>query len=95
MRGKKGLSVSQRVEKLLCSPLFTKLHEQVAEQHCGTDTAFTSNPFLKVRAVEGDLCLPGLGLSTADKQLLLGSVTHVLHAAANIELDADIQFSLR
>lgn len=63
------------------------LHKQVANG--------APSPFRKVVAVEGDLCLPGLGLSESGKQQLLGDVEHVIHCAANIELDADIQKSLR
>lgn len=75
------------MEKLLTGPLFHVLHKQVADGG--------SNPFRKVQAVEGDLCLPGLGLSEADRQQLLEEVQHVIHCAANIELDADIQKSLK
>jgi fatty acyl-CoA reductase len=87
VRGRKTFTASERVEKMLCGPLFHMLHKQVA----------TSMPsaFRKVVAVEGDLCLPGLGLSESDKQQLLDNVEHVIHCAANIELDADIQKSLK
>lgn len=74
------------MEKLLCGSLFHALHKQVA--------AGGSNVFYKVQAIEGDLCLPGLGLSDADTALLKADVQHVIHCAANIELDADIQKSL-
>lgn len=87
VRGKKSLSATQRVEKLLCGPLFHTLHQQVADGR--------SSPFQLVKAIEGDLCLPGLGLSELDRQLLLSTTTHVIHCAANIELDAEIQWSLR
>lgn len=87
VRGKKTQTAQQRVEKMLCSPLFCMLHKQVANG--------APSPFCKVVAVEGDLCLPGLGLSQSDKQLLVSDVEHVIHCAANIELDADIQKSLK
>lgn len=87
VRGKRTMTAAQRVEKMLCGPLFHMVHKQVANGG--------SNPFMKVQAVEGDLCLPGLGLSEADQQLLLRDVEQVIHCAANIELDADIQKSLK
>lgn len=87
VRGKKTQTAQQRVEKMLCGGLFWMLHKQVA---AGADS-----PFQKVVAVEGDLCNPGLGLSQADRQQLLGGVDHVIHCAASIELDADIHYTLR
>lgn len=87
MRGKKTFTASQRVEKMLCGALFHMLHKRVANG--------APSPFRKVVAVEGDLCLPGLGLGESDKQQLLAEVEHVIHCAANIELDADIQKSLK
>jgi fatty acyl-CoA reductase len=87
VRGKKTMTAQQRVEKMLCSPLFCMLHKQVANG--------APSPFRKVLAVEGDLCLPSMGLSEGDKQQLLADVQHVIHCAANIELDADIQKSLK
>lgn len=87
VRGKKTQTAQQRVEKMLCAGLFWMLHKQVA--------AGGPSPFQKVVAVEGDLCNPGLGLSEADTQQLLDEVDHVIHCAASIELDADIQYTLR
>lgn len=86
VRGKRTQTAQQRVEKLLLDGLFHMLHKQVA--------AGGSNVFLKVQAVEGDLCMPNLGLSDADAAMLRSEVQHVIHCAANIELDADIQRSL-
>jgi thioester reductase-like protein len=87
VRGKKTQTAQQRVDKMLCGGLFWMLHKQVA---AGAD-----GPFHKVVAVEGDLCNPGLGLSQADRQLVLSEVDHVIHCAASIELDADIHYTLR
>lgn len=51
--------------------------------------------FTKVEAVEGDVCLPGLGLSPADTQMIKDEVNIVIHCAASLELDAQIQKTLR
>jgi fatty acyl-CoA reductase len=87
VRSKRGLSVQQRVHKLLCGPLFQQLHKQVA--------AGGPNVFSKVRAVEGDMDLPGLGLSDADREELVREVQVVIHGAASLTLDAHIQDALR
>lgn len=99
VRAKKTQTATQRVEKLLCDPLFHQLHEQVGQQQEGVDGAplkvASANVFQKVHIVEGDLCRPDLGLSAADKAALLAEVNHVIHSAANIELDADIQWTIQ
>lgn len=87
VRGKRNLSANERVQKLLCGPLFHKLHAEAA--------AGGRNPFSKVHGVEGDMEMLGLGLSAADKQLLLSEVDIVVHSAASLTLDAHIQDALR
>lgn len=87
VRGKRHATPAQRVQKLLCDPLFHVLHKQTA--------AGGPNVFNKVRAVAGDLCAPGLGLSAADAQELKESVDFVIHCAANVTLDADVQATFR
>lgn len=47
----------------------------------------------KVKVVGGDISLPGLGLSPADRAVLVGSVNFIVHCAADIRLEADIQVS--
>lgn len=88
VRGKKQHTPQQRVERLLSGPLFHMLHEQAAAPG-------GRNPFCKVQAVEGDMELPGLGLSDADRQLLIDEVDVVIHSAACLTLDAHIQNALR
>ncbi|XP_046683798.1 fatty acyl-CoA reductase wat-like [Homalodisca vitripennis] len=45
---------------------------------------------IKVMAISGDCTLPGLGLSEANKQFLLESVTVVFHVAATVRFDEDL-----
>ena len=87
VRSKRGLSAQDRVKKVLCSPLFHELHTQAA--------AGERNPFSKVRVVEGDLEMPNLGLSSADRELLAAEVDVIIHSAASLNLDAHIQQALR
>jgi thioester reductase-like protein len=48
-----------------------------------------------VQAVNGDLSLPGMGMSDDDAAAVLQQVTTVIHCAADIELDAPIQKTLK
>jgi thioester reductase-like protein len=45
----------------------------------------------RVRAVRGDLLEPGLGLSPADREQLIGSVEKIIHCAASISFDLPLQ----
>ena len=45
----------------------------------------------RVRLVAGDVVLPSLGLSSADTARLLPRVTHLIHAAANIQLNQPLE----
>lgn len=88
MRGKRGTSAASRVEKLLSSPLFHLLHGAGED---GSNGVLAS----RVRAINGDLSAPGLGLSDSDAQLLCERVNVVIHCAANVQLDAHVQNSFR
>jgi fatty acyl-CoA reductase len=87
VRGKRDKSAHKRVEQLLCSSLFNMLHADALNG--------TRNVFNKVEAVEGDLSHPQLGLSATAMTMLHEEVSMVIHCAANIELDAQIQWTLR
>lgn len=87
VRGKRHAAPAQRVQQLLCGPLFHLLHKRTA--------AGGPNAFNKIRAVAGDLCAPGLGLSAADAAELKESVDLVIHCAASVTLDADVQATFR
>jgi thioester reductase-like protein len=86
VRRNRHQTAQQRVQTLLCGPVFHTLHKQVASG--GT------NVFQKVHVIEGDLTQPGLGLSDADRQLVLQQTNMVLHAAADLALQAPIQRTL-
>jgi fatty acyl-CoA reductase len=83
VKGKNNVTAQQRVQKVLCGPLFHELHTEAA--------AGGRNLVSKVQGVEGDMELPGLGLSTADRQMLVSDVDVIIHSAADLTLDAHIQ----
>lgn len=87
VRGKRRHTAAKRVEDLLCGPLFHLLHKEAAEGR--------SNVFQKVIAIEGDLTKPQLGLSSDDLHVLQQDIGIILHCGANIELEADVQATLR
>lgn len=91
VRGKKKASASQRVHDLLCSPLFNLLHKEASN-----DTVkYSTNPFCRVHAMEGDMGQPNLGLTDQSLGLLTSRVHFVLHCAADIRLEPNAQESLR
>jgi fatty acyl-CoA reductase len=87
VRSRKGQSAQERVQKLLCGPLFSALHQQVASGG--------PNVFSKVRVIEGDIEQPGMGLSAEDRGTLMTHVNVVIHSAASLTLDAHIQKALK
>jgi hypothetical protein len=49
----------------------------------------------KVQVVAGDISLPGLGLDEQTRQALISNVHFIVHCAADIRLEADIQVGFR
>ena len=45
----------------------------------------------RIRIVNGDLCLPGLGLSRTGYEELAGCVSHIIHIAADIRLNEPLE----
>lgn len=87
VRGKRSATAAERVEKLLCSPLFSLLHTAAASGE--------RQVFHRVKVIDGDLSRPGLGLARADMELLADEIDTVIHCAANLTLDARIQDTLK
>jgi long-chain acyl-CoA synthetase len=44
----------------------------------------------RVRVIRGDLSLPFLGIDPAEYSFLVRAVTHIIHAAAELQLDGDL-----
>lgn len=72
---------------MLCLPLFHVLHDEASTGR--------RNAFEKVQAVEGDLTLPGLGLSAVNAERVRREVNIIIHCAADIELDAPVHKTLK
>lgn len=87
VRAKNNVPAAKRVQDLLSSPLFNMLHQDILSGK--------RNPFSRVHPVEGDLTKPSLGLTHQDLRLLRTHVNLVLHCGACIELEADVQKTLR
>lgn len=49
----------------------------------------------KVKAMEGDLGLPGLGLSEENKAILMNEVSVVFNGAASLRLEAGLKDAIR
>ena len=47
--------------------------------------------FKKLIAIEGDVTLPGFGISSDDMQLLIDNVSIVFHSAATVRFDEDLK----
>lgn len=48
----------------------------------------------KVVIVNGDCNLPGLGLETSDRRLLVEDISHVFHGAATVRFDENLRTAL-
>uniref|UniRef100_A0A383VYV1 Fatty acyl-CoA reductase n=1 Tax=Tetradesmus obliquus TaxID=3088 RepID=A0A383VYV1_TETOB len=81
LRPKGKAPVQARAEALLKGALFHKVRS-------------SEKLVQKVHVVAGDISLPGLGLSDADRATLLHSVDYIIHCAADIRLEADMQETL-
>jgi fatty acyl-CoA reductase len=80
IRPKRGQDPQQRLDKVLHSALFHKVRETPAIK--------------RARAVAGDIMVADLGLSQDDRAMIESEVDIVLHCAADITLDADIQVGM-
>ncbi|XP_063220031.1 putative fatty acyl-CoA reductase CG5065 [Bacillus rossius redtenbacheri] len=79
IRPKKGLDVATRFQELIKHPVFERLR---AESPRALD---------KMAPVGGDVSLPGLGLSEADRLQLVTSVHVVFHSAATVRFDEKLR----
>ncbi|CAN8003429.1 unnamed protein product, partial [Ixodes pacificus] len=83
MRAKGGASSQARLDELLDTEIFDALR--------ASDPYFAQG---KVIAVEGDLTLPELGLSTEHKRALWENVDIVFHSAAIVKFDEPLKSSI-
>jgi thioester reductase-like protein len=68
VRGKRNMNASERLLDILSSRLFSVCKKNMGEEE------FMKMALDKIQPIEGDLILEGLGLSNADKEMLLNNV---------------------
>lgn len=82
VRQKKELTIDQRVQKLLQSPVFTFCHH-------------SDQQLRKIKAIEGNVTSSDMGISKSDRELLENTVSIVFHAAASIRFDSQLSEHLQ
>ncbi|KAL0103232.1 hypothetical protein PUN28_017512 [Cardiocondyla obscurior] len=82
IRPKKGLSVNQRLEKILHLPLYERLRNE---------RPFS---FQKLIPISGDATEKGFGLSASDRQMLIERVTIIVHGSASVRFNNTLQFAI-
>ncbi|KAK7862554.1 hypothetical protein R5R35_000005 [Gryllus longicercus] len=83
LRPRKGLSVQERLHKLLDVPLFDRVRAQRPEA------------LGRLQVVEGDSAQPGLALAEADARVLAERVSVVFHLAASVRFDDPLITAVR
>ncbi|KAK7872743.1 hypothetical protein R5R35_011876 [Gryllus longicercus] len=83
LRPRKGLSVQERLQKMLDVPLFDRVRAQRPEA------------LGRLQAVEGDTARPGLALAEADARVLAERVSVVFHLAASVRFDDPLITAVR
>nr|AII21950.1 fatty-acyl reductase 2 [Sesamia inferens] len=75
IREKKGLSISERMNQFLDDPLFNRLKDK------------RSTDLKKIVLIPGDISVPGLGISREIENILLETVSVIIHSAATVKLN--------
>ncbi|XP_011499623.1 PREDICTED: putative fatty acyl-CoA reductase CG5065 [Ceratosolen solmsi marchali] len=79
IRSKKGQDAHQRMDNIFDDPVFDRLKAEVPKfRH-------------KLVAIPGDCTLPGLGISTADQELIMREISIVFYMAATVRFDEKIK----
>ena len=82
IRPKNGQDVNTRSVELLSSKFFDRVHK--SHENC----------LEKVVAIEGDIILPGLGISDNNFTKLINEVNLVFHCAANVKFEESLSVSV-
>lgn len=80
VRSRKGVDPAARFAEMASSPCFADLPSDWAS-YC--------------HVVSGDICEPGLGLSDAERERLVGGLTQVLHCAASVQFNLPLEEATR
>ncbi|KAL6443248.1 hypothetical protein ACFW04_002874 [Cataglyphis niger] len=79
IRPKKGLSVNERLEKMLNNKLFDVLRSE------------QPSAFNKLIPINADVSVEGLGLLPADREMLIEKVSVIFHVAASVRFDESLR----
>ncbi|XP_050292855.1 putative fatty acyl-CoA reductase CG5065 [Anthonomus grandis grandis] len=82
IRPKRGQDAQERLQQLLCSPLFDLLRKE------------RPNDLSKVLPIEGDITQPELAISQTDRSILSRTVNVVFHSAATVKFDEKLKLSV-
>ncbi|KAL1489440.1 hypothetical protein ABEB36_014334 [Hypothenemus hampei] len=82
IRPKRGQEAQERLQQLLCSPLFDPIRKE------------RPSDISKVLAIEGDITQPELAISHSDRALLTRTVNVVFHSAATVKFDEKLKLSV-
>ncbi|XP_077263280.1 fatty acyl-CoA reductase 1-like isoform X1 [Temnothorax americanus] len=82
MRPKKGLNINKRLEQMLNLPLFDKLRDEQPSN------------FEKLVPIFGNVTEKGLGLSAADRQMLIERVSIIIHGAASVRFNDTLKHAI-
>lgn len=80
MRSKKGKTIEQRLEELTKNDVFEKLLEQADK-----------DIFRKLIPVQGDVSEPNLGISPADRAMLIDRIDVIIHSAATLDFHESLK----
>ncbi|XP_017764856.1 PREDICTED: fatty acyl-CoA reductase 1-like [Eufriesea mexicana] len=75
MRPKRGLSIDDRLRKMLKLPLFDKLREE------------NPSSLEKLIPILGDTSVEGLGIASIERHVIIERVSIIFHVAANVRFD--------
>ncbi|XP_029168438.1 fatty acyl-CoA reductase 1-like isoform X2 [Nylanderia fulva] len=82
MRPKKEQSINERLEQILKLPLFDKLRKEQPSN------------LKKIIPLFGDVSKENLGLSAADREMLVERVTIIIHAAASVRFNDSLKYAI-
>ncbi|KAJ9066465.1 hypothetical protein DSO57_1009214 [Entomophthora muscae] len=84
VRPTKKQSAQERLHEVIDNQSFDILRDQVGPE-----------AFSRVVAIEGDIAMPGLGVSKADANLLHANLNLVIHSAATVDFNMPVKDALQ
>lgn len=82
VRPKKGKDIHSRIDDIVDDPLYERLKSEKPKfRH-------------KLIPIAGDCALPGLGMKTEERELIISKVNIVFHVAATVKFDEKLKLAL-